>query len=292
MYIKKCKWCEKEIEVEKQCLFALHVCNCDSNPNKKIRIENYKKLFSGKEKVERKTIKQKCTKCGDEFEIKITDSEYKRNKYKKFCSNKCANSHIVSDELKNKISESCKKSEKVKIANGVITEKRKFVLDKFRLKKIHYDKKFICLYCGETGISKRNNKYHKECWLKISGGIKKGSSRGKSGWYKGYWCDSSYELAYLIYNLDHNIKIERNNKGYEYIFNTKKHIFYPDFRVNNELVEIKNYRSELTDAKLKCVDEKIEIYYKDTITPYLEYVKNKYGKKFIEMYEKKLENQR
>ena len=34
-YNKKCKWCEKEIEVEKQCLFALHVCNCDSNPNKK-----------------------------------------------------------------------------------------------------------------------------------------------------------------------------------------------------------------------------------------------------------------
>ena len=35
MYIKECKWCNKKIEVEKQCLFALHVCNCDLNPNKK-----------------------------------------------------------------------------------------------------------------------------------------------------------------------------------------------------------------------------------------------------------------
>ena len=275
MYINKCKWCEKEIEVEKQCLFAIHVCNCDSNPNKKIRIEKYKTLFSGKEKVERRIIKQKCPKCDKEFEIKITDSEYKKNKYKKFCSNKCANSHIVSDELKNKISESCKKSEKVKIANNVQTPGRK---NKFFKKGLNNERKFICLYCGKEGIDVKYNesrKYHNECWLKASGGIRKGSSRGKSGWYKGYWCDSSYELAYLIYNLEHNIKIERNNKGYEYTFNNEKHIFYPDFRVDNELVEIKNYRSDLTEIKLKSVDEEIKIYYKDTIKPYLEYVKNK-----------------
>jgi len=291
MYIKKCKWCEKNIEVEKQCLFALHVCNCDSNPNKKVRIEKQKKLFSGKEKVERKTIKQKCPKCDKEFEIKITDSEYKRNKYKKFCSNNCANSHIVSDELKIKISEACKKSEKVKIANNIQTpgRKNKFFNKGLNNKGLNNEKKFICLYCGNEGIDikyNENRKYHNECWLKVSGGIRKGSSRGKSGWYKGYWCDSSYELAYLIYNLEHNIKIERNNKGYEYTFNNENHIFYPDFRVNNELVEIKNYRSELTEVKLKSVDENIEIYYKDTIKPYLEYVENKYGKKFIEMYEK------
>ena len=287
MYIKKCKWCEKDIEVEKQCLFALHVCNCDFNPNKKIRIEKYKILFSGKEKVERKVIKQKCPKCDNEFEIEITNSQYIRNKYKKFCSTKCSNSHIISDELKNKISESCKNSEKVKIANKVQTIGRISGRTN-RIKNENSKKIFTCLYCDKEGVDNRyneNRKYHKECWIKASGGIRQGSSRGKSGWYKGYWCDSSYELAYLIYNLDHNIKIERNNKGYEYTFNNEKHIFYPDFRVNDKLVEIKNYRSELTEIKLKSVDEKIEIYYKDTINQYLEYVKNKYGKNFIEMYE-------
>ena len=287
MYNKKCKWCEKEIEVEKQCLFALHVCNCDSNPNKKIRIEKNKKLFTGKKKVERKIVKQNCPKCNTEFEIEITDNEYKRNKYKKYCSIKCANSHVVTEELKNKISESCKNSEKVKIANSIITENRRFVLDKFRLKKSEIIK-FTCLYCGEIGYDIRNNKnrkYHPECGKKTSGGVRKGSSRGKCGWYKGYCCDSSYELAFLIYNLDHNIKIERNKKDFEYIYKDEKHKFYPDFIVNEELVEIKNYRSDLTDAKLKSVNEKITIYYKDTITPYLEYVKIKYGKNLIEMYE-------
>lgn len=27
--------------------------------------------------------------------------------------------------------------------------------------------------------------------------------RGYKGWYKGIWCDSSWELAYVIFNLEH-----------------------------------------------------------------------------------------
>ena len=30
---------------------------------------------------------------------------------------------------------------------------------------------------------------------------------GKHGWYKEYWCDSSWELAYVIYNLDYRNQI-------------------------------------------------------------------------------------
>jgi hypothetical protein len=44
------------------------------------------------------------------------------------------------------------------------------------------------------------------------GGYVKGSGRGKKGWYKGFFCDSSYELAYLIYCLDHQINIKRNTE--------------------------------------------------------------------------------
>jgi hypothetical protein len=60
---------------------------------------------------------------------------------------------------------------------------------------------FICQKCGDIGKTSKYNKgqkYHKECWLSISGGLKEGTSRGKSGWYKGYWCDSSYELAFNL----------------------------------------------------------------------------------------------
>jgi len=271
--IKKiCENCDKEFYLEYR--MREQKCCC-------------KKCANEKSLVNRITLEQDCPKCGKKFEIKITQSEYKRNKYKKHCSQKCSNGHFVSEELKKKISDSCKNSEKVKIANRVITEGRRSRKGKGQNPIVE----FTCLHCGKKGIDKKynkNRKYHSECWLKISGGVREGSSRGKSGWYRGYWCDSSYELAFLIYCLDHNIHIERNKMGYDYIYKNKKYIYYPDFRVNGVLTEIKNFRSELTNAKLESVDERIDIFYKDTITPYLKYVKNKYGKSFIDLYEKLL----
>ena len=38
------------------------------------------------------------------------------------------------------------------------------------------------------------------------GGKRHGSGRGKKGWYKGYYCDSTWELAWVIYQLDHGVK--------------------------------------------------------------------------------------
>jgi len=179
MYKKICKWCEKEITVEKQCIFALHVCNCDSNPNKFKRINDYKEKYTGQKRVERIILEQKCPKCGEKFEVCATKSQIKNEKYRKFCSIKCANSHIVSDELKIKISEACKNSEKVKIANSIQTEGRKHrnrvkkvkvekvKAEKINTEKVKIEKEFVCLHCGEKGINKRNiknRKYHNDCF--------------------------------------------------------------------------------------------------------------------------------
>lgn len=283
MYAKKCKWCNEIINVEKQCLFALHMANCESNPNRKDRFYYYSKKYKGIEKSKRVNITQKCPKCGTEFTLRITENFYKKGKYRKFCSRKCANSKKWSNEHKKKLSIACKNSEKVKKANQILTEGRL----KAR-KERKNDGNFICLHCGKPGINKRrrpNQKYHYECWLKASGGIRQGSSRGKSGWYKGYWCDSSYELAFLIYCLEHSIKIQRNTIGFNYNYKGKHHIYYPDFWVNGKLTEIKNYRSELTNVKIKSVTEPIDIYYKDTIKPFLNYVIKKYGNNFTDLYE-------
>lgn len=118
-----------------------------------------------------------------------------------------------------------------------------------------------------------------------TGGIRKGGGRGKSGWYKGLWCDSSWELAYVIYNLDHNIRFERNKRGFEYIFNNKKYKYYPDFILNGEYVEIKGYLSEQVNEKIKQFPYKLNILDKDGIIFYLDYVKKKYGNDFIKLYE-------
>ena len=291
MYVKKCKWCNQEIKVKKQCLFAMHIANCDANPNRIKRNEKCRKLFKGLEKSKRIILKQNCPKCEKEFEIRIKESDYTRDDYKKFCSRKCANGREWTKDHKLRLSNTCKLSEKVKIANKLNAQKQR-ENKKYRGSGKNNGKEknseFVCKHCGKVGYDTNYNykrQYHKECWLSLSGGIKKGSSRGKSGWYKGYWCDSSYELAFVIYNLEHNISIDRNKKFYLYKWNNKTYKFYPDFRVNGILTEIKNFKSELTDAKLKSVDEEIRIYYKDTIKLYLNYVIKKYGKDYIRLYE-------
>lgn len=39
------------------------------------------------------------------------------------------------------------------------------------------------------------------------------------GYYDNIWCDSSWELAFVVYCKEHNMSIERNKQSFEYIFN-------------------------------------------------------------------------
>ena len=76
--------------------------------------------------------------------------------------------------------------------------------------------------------------------------------------YKGYWCDSSWELAYVIYNLEHNIKFERNKQGFEYEFENKKYKYYPDFILEDgTYVEVDENGKVLKDGRT-CTIQKGE----------------------------------
>lgn len=121
------------------------------------------------------------------------------------------------------------------------------------------------------------------------GGPRHGSGRGKKGWYNGYFCDSSWELAYVIYNLDHGINFSRNTKGFEYEFGGQKRKYYPDFLLETgEYVEIKGYYSKQVYAKIDQFpkDKILIIYDGKGIQPFLNYVVDKYGNDFYTLYEK------
>lgn len=101
----------------------------------------------------------------------------------------------------------------------------------------------------------------------------------KHRWYKGYWCDSSWELAFIMYNLDHDIKFERNEQGFNYWYNGNFRRFYPDFIIDGEYIEIKGYSSEITDAKIQWFPKNLvlKVYYKDDMDVYLKYAIETYG---------------
>ena len=47
-----------------------------------------------------------CQKCGKEYSLELTESQFLKGKYKHFCSKSCANTRQHSEETKRKISQS------------------------------------------------------------------------------------------------------------------------------------------------------------------------------------------
>lgn len=138
---------------------------------------------------------------------------------------------------------------------------------------------------GQTGIQlyMKNNK---EAWLNgcsKGGGLRSNSGRGQKGWYKGYYYQSSWELAYIVYCIDHFIQIKRNTKGFLYVYKEKEYLYYPDFILNEEYIEIKGYKSNKWQAKLNQFPKKLKVLEKNDMKIYLDYVMEKYGKAFCEI---------
>jgi hypothetical protein len=201
-----------------------------------------------------------CNKCDKEH-----DGTFGSGKY---CSVSCANSRTFSEGTK-KI-KSLSNHGKIPWNKGT---KIKWV-------------KSICLGCGNEidHIKSRPKKYHPECWLKLSGGVRKGAGVGKSGWYKGYWCDSSYELAWVIYQLEHDIPFERNTQKYSYFWNGIEKNYIPDFIQNGKIIEIKGYVNDQIKVKLNIIKD-LNILFREDLKKEFEYVESKYGKNFISLYE-------
>lgn len=143
---------------------------------------------------------------------------------------------------------------------------------------------------GELIPSFKNKNHTPETIQKLkenAGGYRKGSGRGKSGYYKNYWCDSSWELAWTIYHIEHDIKFERNDKGFKYLYNNEEHTFFPDYIKDGIYYEIKGWLDEQNVAKINQFPYTIEIIGKRDISKYTNYVISKYGKDFYNLYEDK-----
>lgn len=142
-----------------------------------------------------------------------------------------------------------------------------------------------------NSLKGKSHKQSEETKKKISkngkgkiGGYRPGSGRGKQGWYKGYWCDSSWELAFVIYNLEHNIKFERNTQKFEYEYNGK-HKYIPDFIMEDgTYIEIKGYETEQSKIKHNQFPYKIQLLKWTELKHMIQYVEKKYGKDFIKLY--------
>ena len=215
-----------------------------------------------------------CENCG-----KVIDGSYGSGR---FCNRHCAT--IYGNTHRPKRSAESKKKTSISVKNSI-----KCQIAAERSRKIYH-----CKQCNKefsiSDIRDINGRLYcsKECKHKYlsehTGGYREGSGRGKQGWYKGIHCDSSWELAYLVYHLDHNLYIERCKEKRYYVWNNKQHTYYPDFITDDGIIEIKGYSTDQWKSKEEQNSD-VKVLYKNEIKPYLDYVTNTYGTDFIKLYD-------
>jgi len=137
-------------------------------------------------------------------------------------------------------------------------------------------------YCSVRCASSDSDKY-KNC-----GGYRQGSGHSKSGYYKGIYCQSTYELCWVIYALDNGIKFSR----FEGMLTDGVTKYVPDFLLDDgsTIIELKGYESEESVNKKSKLAEslgyKITVLRRDDLSTVFQYVKQKYGTdKFYTLYE-------
>lgn len=118
------------------------------------------------------------------------------------------------------------------------------------------------------------------------GGYRPGSGRAKSGYYRGIYCGSTYELVWVIYQFDHNKEFERFSGLLEY--NGRKYI--PDFLQDGKIIEIKGYEPQnLVDEKTLVAQHHgydVIVLRKEDLRQEFEWVKKTYSyKNVFELYD-------
>lgn len=222
-----------------------------------------------------------------------------------YCSRSCANTRSPSEETKAKIGQESVKSREVNIQNLMATlnlcansaEHPRSVKEVLYMQNprkcpicfndIPYHKrrqKTCSSACGKLLLSKTMRETLVEKGLHCTA-----AKKYKYGRYQGIPCDSSWELAYLLYHLDKGIKIQRNSDSFTYVFENVTHLYFPDFLLaDGTYVEIKNYYSEQVVAKIEQFpqDLKLQVIDRKAIQPFLKYAEDTYGKAFWKMYDK------
>lgn len=119
--------------------------------------------------------------------------------------------------------------------------------------------------------------------------------------YKDVKFDSSWELAFYCYNLSLNKPIKRCTKFFEYEFENTSHLYFPDFEIENKIFEVKGNhffnedglmicpfdrsKDGIFQAKQQCgIKNNVILITRKEITPALNYMENKYGKNWKEIF--------
>ena len=261
-YTESCPHCSKKLTPSG---FAVHVSRCKQNPNRiptayEIKYEEQKK---------REVVSGNCSYCG-----KYCHNQNSLRNHERLCKmNPNRQSTIMESkewqeemrsriDYKNPWNKGLTADTDIRVRN--LTESVKCGIEKSM--KEHPERFTGRARTAEAETERKNKISSTIRHNPVCGGKRHGSGRGKKGWYKGFFCDSTYELVYVIYNLDNHVEFKRCDRVYTYTYKDKQHKYYPDFELaDGTLVETKGYYSDIVDAKTASVQDRpiIVLYEKD-----------------------------
>lgn len=255
-----------------------------------------KKSYGSQTSLTRELIKQTKTlqKQQREYEYSLspklcktcnTPIPYDKHKQNDFCNHSCRakttnRTRTISESAKRHISERAKMNK-----SRLIESTRQRQLDHPPYTRIYFN---TCKICKVQFVSQRTSR--KTCSPSCKSQIhsinnfRQNKTRGKCGWFRGIWCASSWELAFVAYHIHLCHDIKRFDSSIPYMYMGKQKRYFPDFIVHTDLYEVKGWYDDTVDIKLQAARSagwSIHIISKADIQPIIRQVKTWYNVKNI-----------
>lgn len=282
-----------------------------------LTVVEFKKLFPNYEMVSKETSKNLSRRNNVNFIECIEKESQKRkqqslndfNLLNKRC-NRCNEPILFEKRRNNFCNHSCAASFTLKGRKVIYSDKGMENLKKIGRKhaknlligtEINKNKLQIiaknCIICQNQFLVRSKSKNKKTCspeCLKNHQSLNNArqGTYGKCGYYKGVFCGSTWELAFLVFNLDKGKDIKRCELTFKYNLEDGSHTYFPDFIMDNIIYEVKSreYGSlvEKNEAVIKAGYEIVMIKKKE-INPIIKIVKESYKvKNLVDLYDKRL----
>jgi hypothetical protein len=185
--MNKCLNCQKDVKNK--------FCNVSCQNSYQNAQKNH--LSCIRKKGEFKKFIVFCFKCNKKIKIKEREKIFP-SKAKYYCSRKCANSHILNDFVKNKISNSLKKSDKVKRTK--IVNLNCLNCNALFIAKEHKKRKFCSSSCSSKYRYDFRNAKYEEMILKSSLGGRNSAAkqikRSKNEIYFYKLCKNQFKIVF------------------------------------------------------------------------------------------------
>lgn len=263
--MSNCRFCNKEIGGKTA---GIHVMYCSLNPKRQDTINKIRNTIISKNKIKNPEVSKLsiCKNCGKEFSYKVKkNSSFSRSCCSDFCSHSYASKFV---DQSNKSLAMKTKSSWYKDGRSLVRIRCKTCNKEIGPNKYGYCQKHLS----------NSKDYHVHMSKSLKGKSGGWRARGGSG-YRGYFCgylyQSSWELAWITYNLNNEIEFERCTEHFPYNFNGKILKYYPDFKINGEYYEISGFTKEQKLAKINQFpkDKILHVLNLREIKPYLDYLK-------------------